>query len=78
MCSVAEEEVQPLVDVLDVDTLAVSSSSQDQLLKVQEGTLVRNMLTDLQAQQHRANMSHLQTEGSDCHEDNARLTAYST
>eukprot|EP00878_Enallax_costatus_P045533 GHUV01054941.1.p1 GENE.GHUV01054941.1~~GHUV01054941.1.p1 ORF type:complete len:117 (+),score=26.69 GHUV01054941.1:366-716(+) len=48
MCSVAEEEVQPLVYVLDVHTLTVCSSPQDQLLKVQERALVRDVLTHLQ------------------------------
>lgn len=44
----AEEEVQALVYVLDVHTLLVSPSTQDQLLKVQERALVGYMLTDLQ------------------------------
>jgi hypothetical protein len=44
---VGEEEVEALVDVAYVDTLGVSTSTQDQLLKVQEGALVSNMLPDL-------------------------------
>lgn len=48
MCPVAEVEVQALVDVLDVDTLRVGARTQDELLKVQEGALVRHVLTRLQ------------------------------
>lgn len=49
----AEEEVQPLVNVFDVDTLGVSTSTQNQLLKVQEGALVGNMLANLQTWQRK-------------------------
>jgi hypothetical protein len=59
---VAEEEVQALVNVPDVDALLVSTSTQDQLLKVQEGALVGNVLTDLQ--RHK---THSSTTYIGCH-----------
>lgn len=47
MPSDLEEEVNTLVDVVDLDAVAVCIVLQDELLQVEEGTLVEHVLSEL-------------------------------